>query len=277
MKITVAATSVALAAGSAFSPVFAGDPVKIKPIIDARLRWEDVDQTGKANNADAITLRARAGFEAQLPEKFSLLAEATATFALENDYFNGTPKSNKSTALYPTIADPQTIGLNRLQLSYKGLNGTTVTVGRQRINLDDQRFVGAAGWRDNEQTFDAVRIETAFTKALKADVTYSWKDNTIYGVDGVGANAGHVSGDNVFGTLGYATKLGTLGGFGYLVNQDNPLRVQFSSKTFGGRFAGKYAFSKKTALAYNFSYANQSDVKLNPKIFSAIILWETLP
>jgi hypothetical protein len=32
-----------------------------------------------------------------------------------------------------------------------------LTLGRQRINLDDQRFVGSVGWRQNEQTFDAVR------------------------------------------------------------------------------------------------------------------------
>jgi len=253
-------------------PALAQDPIAIKPLIDARLRWEDVDQTGKPNNADAVTVRVRAGFEAQLPSKFSLLAEATGTLAIDNDYFNNTLKSGKPTALFPTVADPQTIGLNRLQLAYKGVKNTVVTVGRQRINIDDQRFVGSVNWRDNEQTFDAVRIETTPIKNLKAEVSYAITDNTIFGIDGQfnakGPITGHITGDNVFATLGYTTKLGTLEGFSFIVNQNTPLRVQFSSKTFGGRFAGKYAFDKKTNLTYTLSYANESDVNLNPNRFS---------
>ena len=251
-------------------PALAGDPVAIKPLIDARLRWEDVDQIGKVNKADAVTVRVRAGFEAQLPEKFSLLAEVTGTLAIDNEYYNGTAHTGGKTALFPTVADPQTIGLNRLQLAYKGLKGTTITVGRQRINLDDQRFVGSVNWRDNEQTFDAVRIETTPIKNLKADVTYAITDNTVFGIDGQGGvNTGHIGGDNVFGTLGYTTKLGTLEGFGFVVNQHVPARFKFSSKTFGGRFSGKYAFDKMTCLMYTLSYANESDVKLNPNRFSA--------
>jgi hypothetical protein len=251
-------------------PVLASDPVAIKPVLDARLRWEDVDQTGKPNTADAVTVRVRAGFEAQLPDKFSLLAEATGTLAINNHYFDGTLKSGKPTTLFPTVADPQTIGLNRLQLAYKGLKGTLVTLGRQRINIDDQRFVGAAGWRDNEQTFDAIRVETTPVKNLKADVSYALTDNTVFGIDGqAGVNTGHIGGDNVFGTLAYATAIGTIEGFGFLVDQNVPARFKFSSKTFGGRFSGKYAFDKKTSLTYALSYANERDVHLNPTRFSA--------
>jgi hypothetical protein len=50
-----------------------------------------------------------------------------------------------------TIADPQSVGLNRLQIAYQ-TKVLGLTVGRQRINLDDQRFVGSVGWRQNEQT-----------------------------------------------------------------------------------------------------------------------------
>ena len=64
---------------------------------------------------------------------------------------------------------------------------TLVTTGRQRINLDDQRFVGSSGWRQNEQTFDAARVEATILKNLKADVTYAWSVRTIWGIDGKGA------------------------------------------------------------------------------------------
>ncbi|MDE2042779.1 MAG: alginate export family protein, partial [Alphaproteobacteria bacterium] len=146
--------------GCCVSPVFADAPVVLTPLIDSRLRWEDVTQGGKPDVADAVTARVRMGLEAKFPDKLSILAEATGTLALDNNYYNATPKSGGSAALFPAIVDPQTIGLNRLQLQYQGIAGTVVTVGRQRINFDDERFVGSAGWRDNEQTFDAVRIES---------------------------------------------------------------------------------------------------------------------
>src|SRR3546814_7960700 len=100
-----------------------------------------------------------------------------------------------------------------------GIAGTVLTVGRQRINLDDQRFVGSVGWRDNEQTFDVVRIENSSIRNLKIDLTYAWSDRTIWGIDGVGANQQAVSGDNVFANVAYKTPVGTLTGFAYLVDR----------------------------------------------------------
>src|SRR3546814_3425483 len=67
------------------------------------------------------------------------------------------PRSTRTDTLFPyttlfrSIADPQNIELNRLHLQYRGVAGSIVTVGRQRINLDDQRFVGSVG-RSEEHT-----------------------------------------------------------------------------------------------------------------------------
>ena len=36
----------------------------------------------------------------------------------------------------------------------------TLIFGRQRIKLDDDRFIGNVGWRQNEQTFDALTFKT---------------------------------------------------------------------------------------------------------------------
>ena len=140
--------------------------VTIKPIIDTRLRYEGVDQAGVARDADAIIARARLGIEAT-QGSFSFLVEAEGTMALHENYFSGV---NRKTA-YPIVADPENVEINRIQLQYKGIPGTVVTVGRQRINLDDQRFVGSVGWRANEQTFDAGRGEYAGVKNLKLDLT----------------------------------------------------------------------------------------------------------
>ena len=251
------------------TPAMAGT-LTLKPLIDTRLRYETVDQDGFAEDADAVTFRARAG--AELASKsWSFLVEAEGTLAIVEDYNSGV----NGKAIYPIVADPENIELNRAQVQFKGLPGTVLTAGRQRINLDDQRFVGSVGWRDNEQTFDAVRVEWTGIKNLKLDATYAWSDRTIWGIDGGKFGAANrpqaIEGDNVFANLSYTTKLGVLTGFYYRVDEDEPVvaLLRNSSQTFGGRFAGAYPFSKAVKLTYAASYARQSDISTNPLNYSA--------
>jgi hypothetical protein len=126
---------VALLSGA--TPALA-DQVKIKPIVEARLRYENVEQTGVAREADAVTLRMRTGFEAKT-KAFAVLVEAEGTIALSENYNSGL----NGKALYPIVADPQNIELNRAQVQLLAIPKTVITLGRQRINLDDQRFVGS--------------------------------------------------------------------------------------------------------------------------------------
>ena len=53
--------------------------------------------------------------------------------------------------------------------------------GRQRITLDDHRFIGNVGWRQNEQTFDSVRVTTNLIPDLKLDYSYIWEVQRIFG------------------------------------------------------------------------------------------------
>ena len=57
-----------------------------KPIVDLRLRSEDVDQDGMAENATAVTLRGRLGFETGKAWNTSLLAEGEGVWPLVSDY-----------------------------------------------------------------------------------------------------------------------------------------------------------------------------------------------
>ncbi len=243
------------------------EPVKVKPLVDARLRYEHVEQAAAIplQDADAVTLRIRAGAEVS-NKAFAFLVEAEATLAASenyNSFLNG-----KTT--YAAVPDPQNIELNRIQLQFKSIPKTLITLGRQRINLDDQRFVGSVGWRDNEQTFDAARIEYSGIKNVKADITYAISNRTIWGVDGGNrfgpARLAAIDGDNVFVNLSYKHKYGTLTGFAYLVDQDEVLvsGYRLSSQTIGARFAGAAPLNKKAKLTYAISYARQSDYHRNP-------------
>lgn len=251
-----------------------GQDVTFKPIIEARLRYEGVDQAGPApltssRDAHAVTMRLRAGGEiASGP--FAFLAEGEGTLALDESYNSGV----NGKTLYPIVPDPETVEANRVQIQYR-TKPLIVTLGRQRINLDDQRFVGSVAWRQNEQTFDAVRMEYMGVKNLKVDVTYAIAARTIWGVNGGRFGStnrpARIDGDNIFANLSYKTALGTLTGFAYLIDQDEavPALRRNSSQTYGMRFAGSQPLTKKAKLSYLFSYARQSDHQANPVDYSA--------
>ena len=265
MRFTAALMLSAIVATPALAEDF-----KLKPLVDARLRYERVEQAGVPLDADAVTLRVRAGGEA-VSKHWDFLAEGEATVAISEQYNSGL----NGKTLYPLVPDPENLELNRLQLQYRGMPKTLVTVGRQRINLDDQRFVGAAGWRQNEQTFDAARVEWAGVKDVKLDVTYSWSVRTIWGVDGGNvygpARLRAIGGDNVFANLGVKTPMGLLTGFGYWVDQDEAAVSGYrnSSRTIGARLAGTQPLSKAVKLNYAASFARQTDLHRNPNRYGA--------
>ena len=259
--------------GSAAAPVLAQE-VTFKPIIDARLRYEMVEQDGplplvKDREANAVTVRMRAGGELS-KGPFAFLAEAEGTLAIDEDYNSGV----NGKALYPIVPDPETVEVNRVQLQYR-TKPLIVTLGRQRINLDDQRFVGSVAWRQNEQTFDALRVEYMGVKNLKVDVTYAISARTIWGIDGGKFGSinrpTNIDGDNVFANISYKTPFGTLTGFAYLVDQDEavPALLRNSSQTYGARFAGAVPITGKVKLSYLASYARQSDYAKNPVDYAA--------
>ena len=237
--------------------------VEIKPVLDARLRWENVDQ-GELD-ANAVTLRLRAGAEASL-DHFSLLAEGEETVAPVNNY-NAFPfpiDDHQRRPQYAVVADPQNLELNRLQLQYKS-KPLTVTVGRQRINLDDQRWVGSVGWRQDEQTFDAARGE-AKLGPVAIDATYAIHQRTIFGED-----AGpRTSLDGHFIFAGARAKSGAVEAklFTYLLDYDENFFLANSSQTYGGFVSGTFPV-KAAKLSLHASYARQSDYGRNPFDYAA--------
>lgn len=280
MKFKLLAATAALVAPVAFAqPAFAapGDPVNIgngftlDPIIDGRIRYERVDQP--ATDADAVTVRLRAGFELKHKSGLGLLAEAEGTLAVVDNY-NAFPfviADSQRRPAYSVVPDPMNVELNRLQLQYKS-KPFTLTVGRQRINLDDQRWVGNAGWRQNEQTFDAVRAE-AKLGPVTLDGTYSISQRTVFGTEGGPRTA--YKGNFVF--LGAGTKLGPVNvkAFAYLLDYD--LKAQggalaianADTQTYGVRANGTFGFNKTTKLTLTASYARQMDWKNNPAKYDA--------
>ena len=57
----------------------------------------------------------------------------------------------------PVVADPTATDLNQAALKF-ARGPDNVIFGRQRINLDNQRFIGNVGWRQHGQSFDGLSV-----------------------------------------------------------------------------------------------------------------------
>ncbi|MCW1984297.1 UNVERIFIED_ORG: hypothetical protein M2348_000008 [Sphingomonas sp. R1F5B] len=261
----------ALAAPKAFGdPVPVTDTLTFDPMLDARLRWENVDTPTK--DADAVTLRLRSGFELKhAPSHLSVLAEAESTLEIDN-HFNGLAfVPGKARPDYAIVPDAANVELNRLQIQYR-TKQLGLTVGRQRINLDDQRWVGSVAWRQNEQTFDAVRGEATIGPVM-VDVTYANSQRTIYGLD-AGPRTAY---DGNFWFLQAGVKQGpvTLKAFSYLLDYDTkeqvgPLAITLAdTQTYGVRATAALPLGKKAKLNLIGSYARQHGWKDNPAKYGA--------
>ena len=242
----------------------AAQTVTLTPLAEARLRWERVDQRDLPRRSDAVTARVRTGIAATAGP-WSALVEAQGNLAIVPDYFDGVhPDAGR-----PLIGDPQSIGLYRAQVQYRA-DAFILTAGRQRIALDDERFVGTAAIRNNGQTFDAVRAELVPVKGVKADLSYVWGVRTVWGIDGTGARPRSIGGNSVLANLGWATPIGTLTGFAYLIDADEAALqgYRLSSQTYGARLAGSRPLGT-AKLAYQASWARQSDYRRNPNDYAA--------
>jgi hypothetical protein len=155
-----------------------------KPMLEVRTRYEHWDQTKTATlteNGQQLTTRARFGWETASYKNFKALVDfenvtwlGPVRFAITAN--GGPPLNGADKAKYPAINDPEGTELNRLQLAWTPSKAAQVTLGRQRIQLDDSRFVAAAPWRQDEQTFDAVRIDIDKGR-LKGTYVYADKVN----------------------------------------------------------------------------------------------------
>ena len=226
-------------------------------IFDSRLRYETVQQDG-LTDAEALTLRVRFGWESPIYSGFRVLAEAEAVGAPLNDY-NDTIHGPPGQA---AIADPETLELNRLQVTWTGVPDTEVVVGRQRIILGNARFVGNVGFRQNEQTFDALKVTT--TAFEPVTLTYAYIDR-VHRVFGDESPVGEWRSDSHLVHAETPTPIGRLSLYGYWLDFENAPAQ--SSATLGARLAGSQALTPQWTVNWAVEYARQTDHGGNPGRF----------
>src|SRR5690606_14586777 len=148
------------------------------------------------------------------------------------------------------------------QITQTSLPDTTIVIGRQRIIFDDHRFVANVGWRQNEQTYDAVRLTNRSLGKLTVDLAYFDQVNRVFGKE---SPVGRFTGDNYAVNVSYPLPVGKLTGFAYLLDFDEAPAE--SSRTLGFRYAGERTV-RKVKLAWALSGAVQEDRAGNPLDYS---------
>ncbi len=228
--------------------------------LDLRMRYEQVDQNAPINlDADALTLRTRLNYLTSSYQGFKSFVEFDDVSTLGIDDYNSTTNGQGDKA---KIVDPVGTEVNQAWVSYK--NGETYFKwGRQRIILDNQRFIGGVGFRQNEQTYDGFSITNSSFENTNIFYANVHSVNRIFGKEGVGGAKGDHKSDTDLLNIKYeGLPLSTLVGYAYLIdNQDNS---RFSTDTYGIRYQGKLR-----DLNYILEYASQRESGKNSLKYKA--------
>ena len=239
---------------------------------DLNYRYENVDQDKGPlfqgqfpRTANANTARLRAGILSPTIYGFQGYAEYEGNLAMQEDY-NSLRNGN---AGYSVVADPEKSELNQLWITYSGIPDTVIKGGRQRIKLDDDRFIGNVGWRQMEQTYDAVLLTHKNQQLFGLTINAGFIGNvqtitsTTENIDAPILNIDYKVGD-----------YGNLTAYGYWLDYRESENFEKSSQTYGIRAA---CCAKNTSipindiigLQYTAEWSNQRDYGHGPTKYEA--------
>jgi hypothetical protein len=226
------------------------------PTVDGRYRIEAVDQAGIQNSALASTFRLRLGYTTGTFHGLFVHGDVEVITNVGRDRFNST--SNGKTD-FPVVGDPEDTEVNQAYLGFRAGESTTFMLGRKRVILDNHRFVGNVGWRQNEQTYDGVFMSSNPTEGL--DLTYGYVSNVnrVFGAHHPTPGMADLDVAAHLVNLSYLTQPGTITAYSYLVDLvDDPIG---SHRTVGVRLNGQQVLTDVFNILYTAEYADQAAYK----------------
>ncbi len=229
--------------------------------VQLRYRFEGVDQDNALENAKASTLKSRISFQTQEYRNFTGFVEVDDISNIGDDNHDTTRNGMGD---HSVVADPEGTEINQAWIQYTGIPDTKAKYGRQRINLDNQRFIGGVGWRQNEQTYDGLTLVNNSIPDTR--VTYAFIDNInrIFGPDSGTPDEDLDASINAININYSGLSAGKISAYAYLFDIDDALAL--STKTYGVRFSGKQKTDNLTFL-YTAEYATQEDYGDNPNSY----------
>lgn len=276
-------------------PVMAGDSLldavtKGKVDFLARMRYEHVDDDGLAaaglplEDANAVTLRTAVGYNTGLFHGVGAYLQFEDVRSLLGDYNDGSltiaRNGRGSDARFATVVDPSGTEVQQANLRYEGLPYTIFRVGRQEIEHRQaplHRYIGNILWRQNWQSFDAVRLTTSFVpdvdtgdRRLKLDYAYVWDVNRIFGEDSPFPDrSDYPMSSHFFKANWDGFSLLKLEGYVYLLDFDHAASATIgglanasfglSTNTLGIRGEGAKGLGRRWKVLYTGEFAHQMD------------------
>ncbi len=229
-----------------------------KATVNLRYRFESVDDDRFGSTGQASTLRTALSYSTKPFRGFRLYlqAENVANVWLSDDHNNvGAGGSGNGVTDRPVVADPP--GTEMLQAFVEYANdGSVLQLGRQVINLDDQRHVGAVGWRQHWQSHDAIRFRNDRFDNFTFNYAYLDKNYRI--------TRGRLDTSSHLINAQYKLdSIGTITAYGYLLRYNDMGAWAMSRDTVGAEFKGSHPAGDLT-LHYEAEYAHQGDAGDNP-------------
>lgn len=256
--MAMAVTTGHAAEGDLEDALTSGDPGLL-----LRYRYEFVDQESFADNANASTLLLRLNYETKPWRRWSGFLEFDHVFeVILRDFNSGAGTSTPARDRYPVVADPSGPDLNQLYFQYARDEQWRFRFGRQRILLDDQRYVGGVGWRQNEQTYDGASLEYGGIANTRVFYSYVSNVNRIFGTEVAAGD--HRQSTHLLNANVTINKDWHAVGYAYLIDNDDA--PAFSTSTFGLRAEGGVDLAGGR-LKLLGELATQSDTGNNPADF----------
>ncbi len=141
-----------------------------------RLRYADLTSASQSGKASSIRLRLE--IHSQWLDNISThIGIDHVESGFKDEHSDGVRFNGK-----PVIPDVEGSDLNQAWVRGR-VSATEITLGRQRLAFDDQRFIGGNGFWQNEQTFDALHIEQSWFTRSRASASHIINVNRIFGDD----------------------------------------------------------------------------------------------
>lgn len=142
-----------------------------KTSLDLRLRGEWVDDTVH-REAFAETLRTVLAYKTGDYHGLKAYVEFENISNFGRDDYRSTPSTTPLVpSEYAVVGDAELAQFNQA-----GLEGFGFRAGRQKIIYDNARFVGDVGWRQNDQTFDAISYSNStLLPELTLSAAWAWR------------------------------------------------------------------------------------------------------
>lgn len=217
-----------------------------------RYRFEHVSDDTSLKDANASTLRTLLGWRSGEFRGFTAHVEFNNTAVVVTERYDSGPGGNGRDR-FSTVSDPKTTRVNQAHLDFHRVPRSVLRIGNQRITHDNHRHIGNVGFRQQEQTYEGVRLISDLSPNVIFDYAQVQRVNRIL------ADSDDTDVSHQFVNLRIIDPgVGTLTAYGYFLDYREDA-TDSSTATLGARLSGAMGLADNNEFNYAVEYARQED------------------